>query len=77
MTRHAPDPRGDAILWFERLLDEYLDLPPEDDYSQMAMAEGEKQAKSALKATERKAFIAKFHAVAMKMYRGERLNDEA
>jgi hypothetical protein len=32
----------DAILWFERLLAENPDLPPEKDYSQMAMLEGEK-----------------------------------
>jgi hypothetical protein len=53
-----------------------LDLPPEDDYSQMAMQEGEKRAKSAVKATKRKAFVAKFHDVAMKMYRGESLNED-
>ncbi|HEX2950943.1 MAG TPA: hypothetical protein VHV83_15475 [Armatimonadota bacterium] len=71
-----PNPRDAAIMWFEKLLDEYLDLPPEDDYSQMAMQVGEKQAKIAVKAAERKAFAAKFHDIAMKMYRGESVNED-
>ena len=70
----TPDPRGDAILWFERLLDEYLDLPPEDDYSQMAMQEGEKRAKSAVKATDRKAFAAKFHKMVLHIQRSSYRN---